>query len=353
MVDKTSDTSIRTIFGPIVPLALLLFNLMWLGCTPRDKVIDVDVPDQELQKVNLRIRDFDADLSRLGAEPDMASIQKLASQYPGFFYVFTRSIIQAGDSASPGMPRILGGFIADPTLADVRKEIKLKLPDLEPENRALNDAFNRYHYFFPAKKIPEILYYCSGFNYQVSSFPGYLALSKEFYLGSSCRFYKLLQYPQYKVPYLDRPYLVSSALRGWLASEFEEPVPPSTMLAKLIEQGKIYFLLTAMLPDQHDTITFEFSGRQLAWCKKQEKEIWKFFIEKNLLFSTNQAEIAKYFNEAPFAPGMPKESPGKIGCWVGRRIVEEYMRKTGKDIPALAKQINPSDFLSASGYKPN
>ena len=56
---------------------------------------------------------------------------------------------------------------------------------------------------------------------------------------------------------------------------------------------------------------------------------------------------------SPFAKGMPRESPGRIGCFVGYKIVNNYMDKNPSiDIDELMKDIDAQLILKKSKYKP-
>ena len=58
--------------------------------------------------------------------------------------------------------------------------------------------------------------------------------------------------------------------------------------------------------------------------------------------------------DGPSATGMPPESPGNIGAWLGLQIVEAYMKqhpeKTLKEL--ITEPIDAQRFLMESKYKP-
>jgi uncharacterized protein YneF (UPF0154 family) len=50
---------------------------------------------------------------------------------------------------------------------------------------------------------------------------------------------------------------------------------------------------------------------------------------------------------------MPKESPGKIGRWIGWRLVEQYMNQNPEiTLDELMKNQNFQEIVKQSGYKP-
>jgi len=96
-----------------------------------------------------------------------------------------------------------------------------------------------------------------------------------------------------------------------------------------------------------------YNENQIQWCEDNEFAIWKFFIDKGLLYSNDQTMIIKYLNPAPFSKGMPKESPGQVAQWVGWQIVKEFMGKNNFTLEQLMSNNNAQFILQKSSYKPN
>jgi uncharacterized protein YjaZ len=58
-------------------------------------------------------------------------------------------------------------------------------------------------------------------------------------------------------------------------------------------------------------------------------------------------------NDGPFTAEVTQDSPGRLGVWVGWRIVDSYMRNN-KDV-TLCELMNENDaqkILEQSYYKP-
>jgi uncharacterized protein YjaZ len=63
--------------------------------------------------------------------------------------------------------------------------------------------------------------------------------------------------------------------------------------------------------------------------------------------------INSYLNDGPFTAEISQESPGRLGLWVGWRIVDSYMTHN-KDV-TLIELMGESDaqkILEQSYYKP-
>jgi uncharacterized protein YjaZ len=64
-------------------------------------------------------------------------------------------------------------------------------------------------------------------------------------------------------------------------------------------------------------------------------------------------DINKWINQAPFVAGIPKNSPGRLGQWVGWQIVRSYMKNNPQiPITELMTNQNAQEILAKSKYKP-
>ena len=152
---------------------------------------------------------------------------------------------------------------------------------------------------------------------------------------------------------MDGAYIPSDAMKGWLQSEWTEPPSNADLLSHMIYAGKIQYALKKLMPEEADTLITGYSAAQLDWCRKNEKNVWSFFIDHKLLFATELNLIMKYVTEGPTTGGFPKESPGNLGQWIGYKIVESYAkRKTPNDLAALLNENDYKKILQEAGYKP-
>ena len=112
------------------------------------------------------------------------------------------------------------------------------------------------------------------------------------------------------------------------------------------------FFLDMMLPDMPLQDKFRFTREEMAWVEDNESSIWEYFIYENLLFSKREREFRSFVNFAPFAKGMPKEAPARVGYFIGYKIVRDYMKNNNVDIEEMIYLTDSKHFLSESKYKP-
>lgn len=127
-----------------------------------------------------------------------------------------------------------------------------------------------------------------------------------------------------------------------------------TFLAQLIHSGKIQYLKQSILSNYSEDKILGYTPDQLAWAMTNEKEIWNFFVSKELLYSTDSELIKRFISPAPFSKfylNIDVDSPGQIGQWLGLQIVKAYQMKERKSIAELLNTPY-RELFEKSKYKP-
>ena len=141
---------------------------------------------------------------------------------------------------------------------------------------------------------------------------------------------------------------------GWMMTEFPRNAEKKDLLNEMVYNGKLLYLLDALMPDKADTLKIAYSGKQLSWCKQNEFNMWAYFVQKKTLYETNPAEIIKFTGEGPFTAAFNKESPSRVGNYIGWMIVRNYMKRQPKTtLEDLMAQKDAQKLLNQSHYKPN
>ena len=96
----------------------------------------------------------------------------------------------------------------------------------------------------------------------------------------------------------------------------------------------------------------QLSASSFKQCKNNEGKIWSFFLDREMLYTSNITDIKRYTDLAPTSRNMPAQSPGRTANYVGMKIVESYMKKHPETtIPQLLSMKDGTSFLQSSGYK--
>ena len=127
-----------------------------------------------------------------------------------------------------------------------------------------------------------------------------------------------------------------------------------TLLDEMIYFGKLHYFKDVMIPFKSDFEKIGYSEAQLEWSKANESQIWSYFIEKELLYSSDNKLPSRFIAEAPFSKfylELDNDSPGRLGQYIGWQIVRAYAETTGDDIMAIM-QKEPEEIFRKSKFKP-
>lgn len=238
-------------------------------------------------------------------------------------------------------------------MQDVYNDIKQQHPNTDQINKELNQAFRYFAYYFPQWPVPNIYYYHGGFNQSIIASDSILGIGLDKYLGTNYKYYTKLALSQYMRQKMRSEYIAVDALRFYISGLFSFPFEQDNVLSRMIYEGQIQYILKQLFPEKHDTILFGFTEKQLIWCEKSERSMWRFLIDKKKLFSTDLLEIKRYTSDGPFTTTFPRESPARAAVWIGYKIVQQYMNNSPNTTLNQLIQINDyQKIIQISAYDP-
>lgn len=325
-------------------LALLLFS-----CKRNPHKVDISGIEKEVDVVR-----FEQQLFALPLQDTLNEFIKLRNNNPDFFDLFTWQIIRVGGIEEEQFPELMGAFMTDSLILDVKKQVEEKFSDFDKTEEELVKAFKYYRYHFPKKELPTVFTTISGFNQSVFTAENIIGISLDKYLGRDSEYYQQLSnVPLYKIKNMHPGKLVSDVAWGWAITEFSDNKETTTVLDNIVYNGKLMYLLDAMLPEMHDTLKIGYTARQLEWCENNEPQMWNYLVEEKLLYSNKRMDVNRYINDGPSTTGFPTDSPSRTGIWLGWQIVRQYMEQH-KEMPLeeLMKNTDYQQIVNESGYYP-
>ncbi len=225
--------------------------------------------------------------------------------------------------------------------------------DFSKEENELKDLFRHIKYYYPGFKEPGVITLLSNIDYEnrIILADSLLLISLDAYLGKDHRFYQ--DYPKYIKQNFRRSHLIVDVAAAFA----EKLVPPSndrSFTGRMVQQGKKMALIHRFLPELPEAEIMGFNKNQLEWARVNEVDIWKYFIDNEMLFSNDPDLSLRFIDEAPFSKfyiANDKDSPGRIGVWFGWRIVESYLRHNKTTLQKMLTTPNEIIF-KRSKYKP-
>jgi hypothetical protein len=305
--------------------------------------------------VEIKIRRLEKDLFSLDPAGIKDKLPDLKKEYDGFLQLFSY-VINTGEINDPGWPEYLAAFCTDKTNNEVyAKTIKI-FPDVNEIESGLKDAMIRYIYYFPDKVVP-LFYTCiTGFNNSIIVGDSVLGVSLDMYLGADCAYYPKLGYYDYQCARMTASHIIPNCIYAWASTEWDFKnmrYQTDNTLSEMIHEGKLMYVTKCILADTEENFLFGFTNEQMQFCLNNERLMWQYLIEHDLLFDTDQFTIRKLTGEAPFTSYFTNQSPGKAGVWLGFRIVESYMSENpGITLEDLMKNTDFHKILEDSKYSP-
>ncbi len=326
---------------------LVLFTLLLIACNHTDETPDVSHIDASVEVTRFEQELFAIDTTSIEQE-----VERLSGEHTEFGDIFFYQIIGIPGSTQ-SLAENVGFFISDPMIKDLYDTCQVHFQDFSHYEQDLEQAFRYFKYYFPDKPLPRVYTCISGF--EVGTFTigdNLLGISLDFYLGPSYPYYDPNLFPEYIQSYMDKPYLVSKSIQALVANYLGE-TRGNTLLDYMIRNGIELYVKDKLLPFEPDEVIHEFSREQLSWLHNNEGQIWAYLMEQDLLFSMEYRKFQKLISPSPNVPNMPPEAPGRVGNWLGYRIVSDYM-DVNPDITLqdLLDYPDPQQLLTDSRYKP-
>jgi hypothetical protein len=325
---------IQTIF-----LALFVWS-----CGSHTEKFHVDISG--IPDPGMEVQRYGRDLFRLNPDQLGVELPLLAEKYPFFLGeppLDTLSYIQIHE------------FISDPLLIEVAIACDSIYPDTRQLEAELNLAWRYFQYYFPRARAPRVFSYVSGldFEYPIQLHSGILLIALDMYLGKDYVPYAEARIPRYRSRRATPDYLVRDIMIE-AANNLPENYPDENILLdRIIEKGKVLYFLDATLPQVHDTIKIAYTEEQLRWCEDNERNLWAFLIENELLFSSDYEKTHKLIIDGPFTSYFPDGSPGRTGWWIGWQVVRSFMdNNPDVSLPQLMQEMTARQVLDNSGYNP-
>ncbi len=312
---------------------LILLLLSIVSCTTKSKV------EKAVEEIPVQMNLFRFEQAFFEAKPE--ELNSVKAEFPDFFEPTTPDEVWIEK-------------IQNPLWRELYTEVQNKYKNFNSKQTEIEDVFKHIKYYFPTIKLPKI-YTAIGdmdYNNKVIYANDKLIIALELFLGNKHKFYA--DTPAYISQNFEErqmmPEVASSFALGILP-------PPSdkTLLSEMIYYGKELYIKDILLTENYtDAEKIGYTTQQIAWSEENEAFIWSYFIEKQMIFSSDSKLNNRFINLAPFSKfylEIDNESPGRIGRWVGWQIVRSFMEKNEVAVQDMIK-MNANELFEKSKYKP-
>ncbi|AMC10921.1 gliding motility lipoprotein GldB [Lutibacter profundi] len=237
--------------------------------------------------------------------------------------------------------------------AELFQETQNVFKNIDTVKKHIINLFKHVKYYHSSFKPPKIITLITNLDYEnkVIYADSLLFVSLDMYLGKNSNVYS--DFPKYLSQNFNKSQLVVDIATA-ISERYFIPDRSRQFLNLIINEGKKMYLLDRYLPTFSDAQKMGYTQDQLGWAIANESQLWKYFIENKLLYSTNADLLTRFITNAPFSKfyiDIDKESPGRIGVWLGWQIVRSYMNNNNVTLQELL-QTNAEEIFKKSKYKP-
>lgn len=194
---------------------------------------------------------------------------------------------------------------------------------------------------FPGRKYAAVVY---GRPESILFVDSVMLIALNHYLGSD--------YPGYShIPAYQReaktpemlPYDIAEAL---VATSYPfDGDNSSTLLSRMLYEGALAAIKTHLVDGSTAAEALGYDDETYKWLLDNEKKLWDGLIEQKMLYDTSPTLIRKLTEPAPAAQIGGISAPGRVGRFIGYRIIDAYLRNR-PDTPL--DQLLNADFYHST-----
>jgi gliding motility-associated lipoprotein GldB len=311
---------------------LLISVFCFLQCKKNDAIEIVDIK----KTIDLDVERFD----KLYAEATPKTLPDLKKQYPFLFPT------QFPDS-------IWYAKLNDPIFKELNVEVSKQFPDNSKFENGIETLVSRIKHYFPEEKKPRVITLVNEVLIDKKAFytNDLILISLDTYLGKDHKFYE--SFAEYQKANLEPQQILPDLVTNFA---FRKIVPSQdkTLISEMIYYGKLHYLKDLLIPETPNYQKIGYSEMQEKFCIENELQMWSYLVEEKLLYDNTIKNYQRFIEDAPFTKfylEIDRESPGKVGQWLGWQIVKSYMENNEVTLDQLLK-TEPTVIFNKSKYKP-
>lgn len=314
---------------------LIFFSvlLLTIGCSNEKSNVKKEVEEIPMEVEFLR---FDEAFAK--ATPE--DLPELKAEFPEFFPVHYADTVWINK-------------MQDTLQIELETEVLKVFPDKEPLQSEIVLLFKHIKYYFPKFEPPTIVTTTSDVDYRhsVIATDSILVIGLDNYLGADHYFYGGIE--RYFAKVMTPEQVISDVAEAYAEKYAREP-RKNVFMDHAIYYGKKLYLKDLWLPDSPDARKIGYTEEEYQWAEDNEVYMWQYFVEQEILFSSDSRLPARFFNPAPFTKfylEIDNESPGMLGRYLGWKIVRSYMKNNKVSVQQLMV-ADAEEIFRNSKYKP-
>lgn len=315
-------------------LLVLAFAKAILSCNTTNPV------EQEIESIPLQVEliKFHEEF----ANANTTDLPKLKERFPQFFPANVDDRVwQDKLEGSDTIQNILDKAINDAQFDynKIKVDIELVMKHIE--------------YYFPEFEPTPVITVLSEVDddLKVVPTPNYLIIGIDNYLGQDHELYAGIN--RYKAVTLEINRLPADVALAY-AKLFVPPVNKRGFMDQMIYYGKLHYVQHKFAPSSSMSQLMGYSDEKAQFAIEEEEEIYRYFVDRELLYATDPKLLSRFLLPAPFSKfylEIDSETPGGVAQFIGYQIVKSYALNNETSLQDIIN-TPAADIFNKSKYKP-
>lgn len=313
-------------------IGLLGLSFLLLNCSPSNDPPTVDVTIERLEQTLMTLT-------------DTAHVHSFLQEHEDITRAFFRAYPD-----DPAFISYLTQLTQHPDTRKLHDQTQAYFGDLTDIETQLEQAFGRIKSHYPNFRPPRVVTLFSGLQNDVYVSDSLMVIALEAFVGPKALYRP--QQPEYILRRYEKESLVPTLIRLLADSYTKSNAGDGTLLSDMVYFGKTFEFTQTMLPEvpPHRIIDYADTTYQQTWYAQDL--VWAHFVDNQLFFERNPRTKEKYIGERPAVPEIGPACPGRIGQWVGWRIVNAYRTENPKvTFVEMMENRDANLILQQSAYR--
>ena len=228
-------------------------------------------------------------------------------------------------------------------ISKTETELNKRFSDMTNHKERIKSSFARLKNIFDTLETPkEIVFANTNFSYNATCYYESILVGLERYLGGE---HALIleslnpsDFPEWIRNGMNEKFMDRDVLSSWISTKLFKKTN-GYHIEEMIRWGKIHLITEMCLRlnnvDVPTSEVLRWSNEQYEWASSNEIKFWKYLMDENLLFDSNEKNRAYLLNNGPYTIGLPEESPDRMGQFLGYKIVLNYLQNNDIELNKL------------------
>ncbi|MCP4521974.1 MAG: hypothetical protein GY827_09850 [Cytophagales bacterium] len=321
--------------------------LLLASCSDTESSVSSD----ELDAIKIKTRFNRLELKQQEIT-DVTKANEFMTQYPSFVNLMLKRSLPSREM----LGKVLIQMANDPQNKQLLEACASDYKDFSDVELAITNAFKYIKYYYPEFGVKEVNTFSGGLTsgYDIAIHDSSIFIGIDHFLVDKEKFR-----PN---PQVFHNYILKSYSRENIALKISQLLSQSynaydkqdqTLLANMIFFGKAYYFVKAVNPAMTDATVMEYDKEEWGAAEQHVHIIWEHFLKRELFYTTDRKIISKYVDPRPKTGEVAEACPGRIGQWLGYKIVQSYMQNNPDiSLQDLMAEKNSQKIFQKSKFRP-